>query len=212
VGPDAHSISFLTSNFGPSLFPATRRPGEHRRTCLVFDLAMGSAPAWVPSVARSFNGRTIFYRTGSTVKYPLGVPWVLVDRNGRMRSIRRPRRPGALQALMAASGGPARLVTHRQMGSSLRHPILATDHLERRPSGLRPAPPPTVTVHSWPSSGAITHISATPTRTAETLVVTGAGQLRRRRAQSLICERALDSRRRCRWDSGLNSKAPRAAW
>src|SRR5215471_7337111 len=72
---------------------------------------------------------------------------LLVDRNSRMRSIRRPRRPGALQALMAASGAPASLVTHRQMGSSLRHPILATDHLDRRPSGLRPAPPPAVTVH-----------------------------------------------------------------
>src|SRR5215469_8540576 len=93
----------------------------------------------------------------------------LVDRNSRMRSIRRPRRPGALRALMAAlhspqagapkQGGPARLVTHLQMGSSLRHPILptprgrprgdpgATGRLERRPTGLRPAPPSTVTVH-----------------------------------------------------------------
>src|SRR5262249_52820915 len=70
VGPDAHSISFLTSNFGPSLSLATRRPGEHRGKCLVVDLAMRSGLLGVPSVARSFNGRTIFYRTRSTVKYP----------------------------------------------------------------------------------------------------------------------------------------------
>src|SRR5215831_15552493 len=40
-----------------------------------------------------------------------------------MRSIRRPRRPGALRALMAASGGPARLVTHLQ--STVSPPCLA---------------------------------------------------------------------------------------
>ena len=55
-------------------------------------------------------------------------------------SIRRPRRPGALRALMTASGAPARLVTHLEMGSSLRHPILATGRLERRSLSLRPAP------------------------------------------------------------------------
>ena len=50
-------------------------------------------------------------------------------------------------ALMPASGGPARLVTHLQMGSSLRHPILGTGGLGRRSSSLRPAPHPTITVH-----------------------------------------------------------------
>jgi nucleoside-diphosphate-sugar epimerase len=43
--------------------------------------------------------------------------------NGRMLSIRRPRRPGTLRVLMPASGGPARLVTYLPRGSSLRHPI-----------------------------------------------------------------------------------------
>jgi hypothetical protein len=70
-----------------------------------------------------------------------------VDCNGRMRSIRRPRRPGTLRVLMPASGAPARLVTHLQMGSSLRHPILGTGRLGRRSASLRPAPHPTVTVH-----------------------------------------------------------------
>ncbi len=93
-----------------------------------------------------------------------------MDRNGQMRSIRRPRRAGALRALMPAlhspqagppkQGGPARLVTHLEMGSSLRHPILpphevvdfagtpvGTARLERRSKSLRPAPHPTVTVH-----------------------------------------------------------------
>ena len=170
MGPDAHSISFLTSNFGPSLFPATRRPGEHRRTCLVFDLAMGSAPAWVPSVARSFNGRTIFYRTGSTVKYPLGVPWVLVDRNGRMRSIRRPRRPGALQALMAASGGPARLVTHRQWA-----PRCATPSSPPHEAGFAGTPGPPTTWNAGLRACGLLHLRPLrSTREAQAHVVASA--------------------------------------
>ncbi|MDQ6898759.1 MAG: hypothetical protein M3072_04515, partial [Candidatus Dormibacteraeota bacterium] len=79
-------------------------------------------------------------------------------------------RAGALLALMPAlhspqagppkQGGPARLVTHHQMGSPVRHPILpphevvdfagtpvGTARLERRALSLRPGPHLTVTVH-----------------------------------------------------------------
>jgi hypothetical protein len=38
----------------------------------------------------------------------------LVARSGRMGTIRRPRRPGALRALMRALRGPAGLLTHFQ--------------------------------------------------------------------------------------------------
>jgi hypothetical protein len=53
---------------------------------------------------------------------------VLVDRTGHIWSIRRPRRPGALRALMPALRAPAIVVRHRKMP---RHPRLGTGRLER---------------------------------------------------------------------------------
>src|SRR2546428_627740 len=57
---------------------------------------------------------------------------------------RRARRAGRGRA---APPRCARLLTNLEMGSSLRHPRLRTDRLGRRPSGLRPGPHPTITVH-----------------------------------------------------------------
>src|SRR5215472_271595 len=57
-------------------------------------------------------------------------PEHLVDCNRRVRSTRRPRRPGALQALMAASGGTA---TVRYRPASSRHrPLCAPAGSPRR--------------------------------------------------------------------------------
>src|SRR5712692_8106905 len=87
-----------------------------------------------------------------------------------MRTIRRPRRPGALRALMRALRAPARLLTHLLMGSSLRHPRLRTGRLGRRPAGLRPGPHPAVPVH-WLRNNAAAVTARVGTRTGGHLVV-----------------------------------------
>jgi len=71
----------------------------------------------------------------------------LVDLVGGMKAIRRPWRPGALRALLRTLRGPARLLTHLKMGSSLRNPRFRTGRQGRRPAGPRPGPHPTATVH-----------------------------------------------------------------
>src|SRR5437588_9947419 len=86
-------------------------------------------------------------------------PGHLVDCNGHLTCIRRPRPPGALRALSRiphpAGGapnpmvlrGPALVVAHLWMRSSSRHPRLGTDGLERRSRSLRPAPQMAAAVH-----------------------------------------------------------------
>src|SRR6202011_789286 len=54
----------------------------------------------------------------------------LVDSNGRMRSIQRPRRPGTLRVLMPASGGPARPRPPPPTGA-----LLSPPHPWHRPPG-----------------------------------------------------------------------------
>jgi hypothetical protein len=71
----------------------------------------------------------------------------LVDRNGGNGSILPLISAGRLTALMPASWGPALVVTHLQVRSSSRHPLLGTGSLSGRSRILRTVPVSAVTVH-----------------------------------------------------------------
>src|SRR5262249_33710553 len=123
-----------------------RRPGAQalsqvtpRAACSITVMTMEAAGSDYDQMGEAYAAHT--ERSPWNALYDR--PAILVDRNSRRRSIRRPRRAGALQALMAASGGPARLVTHRQMGSSLRHPILPTPRSRLRGDPEATDPPGT---------------------------------------------------------------------